>query len=75
MIFYDCDDKMNGEALGYGLGRPWFEPGCRRDGDFSSLLRVQTGTGVHSASYKMITEVLFLGIMAVKRRTSHPTSS
>ena len=30
-------------------------PGCRRGGDFSSLLRVQTGPGVHSASYKMST--------------------
>ena len=33
-------------------GRPGFDPGCRRGGDFSSLLRVQTGPGVHSASYK-----------------------
>ena len=36
-------------------GRPRFDPGCRRGGDFSSLLRVQTGSGVYSASYKMST--------------------
>ena len=36
-------------------GRPQFDPGCRRGGDFSSLLHVQTGPEVHSASYKMIT--------------------
>ena len=36
-------------------GRPGFDPGCRRGGDFSSLLRVQTGPGVHSTSYKMST--------------------
>ena len=36
-------------------GRPGFDPGCRRGGDFSSLFRVQTGPGVHSASYKMST--------------------
>ena len=29
--------------------------GCRRGGDFSSLLRVQTGPGVHSTSYKVST--------------------
>ena len=31
------------------------DPGCRRGGDFSSLLRVQTGPGVHSTSYEMST--------------------
>ena len=36
-------------------GRPGFDPGCRRGGDFSSLLHVQTGPGVQSASYKMST--------------------
>ena len=36
-------------------GRPGFDPGCRRSGDFSSLLLVQTGPGVHSTSYKMST--------------------
>ena len=36
-------------------GRPGFDPGCRRGGDFSSLLRVQTGPGVHSTSYKIST--------------------
>ena len=35
-------------------GRPGFKPVCRRDGDFSSLLRVQTGPGVHSTSYKRV---------------------
>ena len=32
-----------------------FDPGCRRGGDFSSLLCVQTGPGVHSTSYKLNT--------------------
>ena len=36
-------------------GRLGFDPGYRRGGDFSALLRVQTGTGVHLASYKMST--------------------
>ena len=36
-------------------GRPGFIPGCRRDEDFSLLLRVQTGPEVHSASYKTST--------------------
>ena len=36
-------------------GRPGFDPGYRRGGDFSSLVRVQTGPEVHSASYKMST--------------------
>ena len=35
------------------LGVPGFDPGCRRGGDFSSVLRVWTGPGVHSTSYKM----------------------
>ena len=38
-------------------GRPGFDPGCRRGGDFSSFLRVQTGPGVHSTSYKIRTGV------------------
>ena len=32
------------------------DPGWRRGGDFSPLLRVQTGPGVHSTSCKMNTE-------------------
>ena len=35
-------------------GRPGFDPGCWRGGDFTSL-HVQTGPGVHSTSYKMST--------------------
>ena len=33
-------------------GRPGFDPGCGRGGDFSSFLRIQTGPGVHLTSYK-----------------------
>ena len=40
---------------------PGFEPGFRRGGDFSSHLRVQTGRGVHSASYKISTGGLLGG--------------
>ena len=46
--------SSSGKALGYGLGRPKFDPGCRKGGDFSSL-HVQTGPGVNSTSYKMST--------------------
>ena len=45
--------KQQGAEL--RAGQPGFDPGCRRGRDFSSLLRVQTGPGVHSASYKMST--------------------
>ena len=43
------------QAARLRAGRPGFDPGCRRGGDFYSLLRVQTGPGVHSTSYKMST--------------------
>ena len=35
-------------------GRPKFDPGWRRSADFFSLLRVQTGHGVLSASSKRV---------------------
>ena len=43
------------KALGYELDGPGSIPGVGGGGDFSSLLRVQTGPGVHSTSYKMST--------------------
>ena len=45
----------SGKALSYGLDGPGSIPGVGGGWDFSSLLRVQTGPGVHSASYKMST--------------------
>ena len=39
-----------------------------------SLLRVQTGPGVHSASCKISTRT-FLGVMAAEHRASLPSSS
>ena len=36
-------------------GRLGFDPRCRRDRDFLFTSRVQTGHGIHSASYKMNT--------------------
>ena len=45
--------KRQGTSL--RAGRPGFDPGCQRGGDFSTLLRVQTGPGVHSTTYKMST--------------------
>ena len=45
--------SSSGKALGYG--RDGLDPGCRRSGDVSSLLRVHTGPGVHSTFYKMNT--------------------
>ena len=44
--------SSSGKALGYGLDGPGSIPGVGR---FSSLVRVQTGPEVHSASYKMST--------------------
>ena len=44
-----------GSSAELRAGRPGFDPGCRRGEDFSSLLRVQTGPGVHSTFYKMST--------------------
>ena len=61
----------SGKALGYGLDGL----GVGGGGDFSSLLRVQTGPGVHSTSYKMSTGEFPRGVKAAERRTSHPTSS
>ena len=42
-------------------GRSGFDPGCRKCGDFSLLIRVQTTPGVHSAFYNMSTEGLSPG--------------
>ena len=60
--------------LAMGLDGPGSIPGVGGGGDFSSLLSVQTGPGVHSTSYKMSSGE-FPGVKAVKRRASHPTSS
>ena len=48
--------KLKWQGSRLQAGQPGFNPGCRRGGDFSPLLRIQTGPGVHSASYKMSTE-------------------
>ena len=45
-------------------------PGCRTGGDFSLLLRAQTGPGIHSASYKMSTGCFPVGKDARKRYVS-----
>ena len=42
--------SSSGKALGYGLDSPGSIPGVGGGRDFSSLLRIQTGPGVHSAS-------------------------
>ena len=39
-------------------GRHRFDPGCRKGGDFHSVLRGKNGPGIHSASYKMSTGAL-----------------
>ena len=44
--------SSSGKAFGYGLDGPSSIPGVGGGGDFTSL-RVQTGPGVHSTSYKM----------------------
>ena len=56
--------SSSGKVLGMGLTAQVLE-GWR----FSSVLRVQTDPGVHSASYKMST-----GVKAAEHKTSHPTS-
>ena len=50
-----------------------FNPGRQMGGEFPSLVRIQTGPGVHSASYKMSTRA-FLGVKTTESRASHPTS-
>ena len=47
--------SSSGKALVYRLDGPGSIPGVGGGGDFTSLLRVQTGPEVHSASYKMST--------------------
>ena len=67
--------SSSGKALGYGLDGPGSILGVGGGGDFYSLVRVQTGPAVHSASYKMSTGGFPLGVKAAECRTSHPTSS
>ena len=43
------------ESTWLRAGRQGFDPGCRRRGDFSSLLCIQTGPGVHLTFYKIST--------------------
>ena len=62
--------SSSGKALGNGLDGPGSIPGGGRGGDFASLLCVQIGPGVHSASYKMSTRV-----KAIERRINRRTSS
>ena len=60
MIFYIILVMYTFTTLGQvaqAARRPGFDPGCRSGGDFSSLLRVQTGPEVHSVSYKISTGV------------------
>ena len=73
-VFFRGPGNSSGKALDYGLDGPGSIPGVRGGGDFSSLLRVQTGPGVHPASYKMSTEGFFSGVKAAERRTSHPSA-
>ena len=52
--------SSSGKVNVYGLDVPGSIPGAGGVEIFSSLLRVQTGRGVHSAFYKLITRVLDL---------------
>ena len=45
-------DSSSGKALDYGLDDPGPIPGVGGGGDFSSLPRVPTGPGLHSAPLK-----------------------
>ena len=51
----NCDMREATEGLENELGYRLDDPGVGGGGDFSSLLRVQTGPGVHSTFYKMST--------------------
>ena len=62
------------KALGYGLDGSGSIPGGVEGEDFSSLLRVQTGPGAHSALSKMSSGA-FPGLNTADRRTSHLNSS
>ena len=53
VFFTNGPGNSNGKALGYGLHGPGPDHGSWRGADFSSSLRVRTGPGVHSVSYKM----------------------
>ena len=66
-------DNITFQTMSVGY-RHRFDPGCRMDGNFSSLLRVRAGPGVQSASYEMSTGG-FLGVKAARRRARQPTSS
>ena len=48
-------ESLSGKALGYEMDGPGSILGVGGSRDFSSLLCVQTGPEVHSASYKMRT--------------------
>ena len=62
-----CGPGSSGsKVLDYGLDGQGSIPGV---GNFSSLLHVQTGPGVHSASYKM-SKRDFPGVKATELRTS-----
>ena len=60
--------------ISYPLDGPGSTPGVE-GWRFSSLLCVQTGPGVHSASYTMSTGAFPGGLNEVEHRTSQPTSS
>ena len=50
------EPELKRQVAGLQAGRPGFDLGCRRGGDFSSLLRVQIGPEVNSTSYKVSTD-------------------
>ena len=58
---YNGPGGSSGKARGYGLDGTGSIPGVGGGGDFTSLLRVQTGPGVHSTSCKMSTGEFFRG--------------
>ena len=53
---YCGSGSSSGKALGYGQDNPDLIPGVGGGWGLSSLLRDQTGPGVHSTSYTMSTE-------------------
>ena len=73
IIFQCWPGNSSGKVLDYGPGDPGSILDDEGGGDFSSLLHVQTGPGVHSTSYQMSTGA-FPRVKVAKRRTN-PTSS
>ena len=67
VLFLGGQYSSGSKAHHYRLDGPGLIPGVRGDGHFPSFLRGQTGSGIHSASYKMSTAA-FRRVKAAEHR-------